>query len=430
MKDIEMKKLFSSLVFLIVFHLVQAQVPADPQKRSILITDVTVHVGNGKEIQDGAVGFREGKIDYVGSTSLAPKGYQDVYSEPGKHLYPGFIAVNSTLGLGEIGAVRATQDKDETGEYNPHVRSVIAYNTDSRIIPTVRSNGVLMAQVAPQGGRISGTSSVMMLDGWNWEDAVYKYDDGIYVQWPSMSKWDWETRSRKTDPDYEKKVGELRAFLEEAKAYGREVNPDMELRAKACQGIFNGSQSLYVRTNRANEMISAIHMAQDLGIDKLVIVGGYDAHLITTLLKDRKVPVMISSVHGLPDYNEDDVHHNYKLAGQLQKAGVLFCIENSDRMTEMNTMNLPFMAGTCVAYGLEKKEALSAITLNAAIILGIEDRCGSIEMDKDATLFISEGDALDMRTNQVTRAFIQGRTLDLDNYQKQKYMEYKEKYGK
>jgi imidazolonepropionase-like amidohydrolase len=430
MKDIDMKNTLTSLVFAIGVLFLQAQVPAGPQTRSILITDVTVHIGNGKEIQDGAVGFREGKIDYVGSTSLAPKGYQDVFSEPGKHLYPGFIAVNSTLGLGEIDAVRATQDKDETGEYNPHVRSVIAYNTDSRITPTVRANGILMAQVAPQGGRISGTSSIMKLDGWNWEDAVYKIDDGVHVQWPAMTKWDWETRSRKADPDYEKKVAELREFLEEAKAYGREISPDMELRAKACQGVFKGTQRLYVRANRANEMISAIHLAQDLGIEKLVIVGGYDAHLITTLLKDRKVPVMISSVHGLPDFNEDDIHHNFKLAAKLQKEGVMFCLENSDRMTEMNTMNLPFMAGTCVAYGLEKKEAISALTLNAATILGIEGHCGSIEMDKDATLFVSEGDALDMRTNQVVRAYIQGRTVDLDNYQKQKYREYKEKYGK
>jgi len=181
MKDVEMKKVLLSLLINFAVLFGAAQVPAAAQKKSILITDVTVHVGNGKEIQEGALGFRDGKIDYVGSAALAPKGYQVVVSEPGKHLYPGFIAVNSTIGLNEIGAVRATRDMDETGLFNPHVRSVIAYNTDSRVTPTVRANGVLMAQVSPQGGLISGTSSIMMLDGWNWEDALLKEDDGIHV---------------------------------------------------------------------------------------------------------------------------------------------------------------------------------------------------------------------------------------------------------
>ena len=428
MKEDKIKKILSLAMALCVVLLSNPQVPASAQKKSILITEVTVHIGNGKEIQDGAVGFRDGKIDYVGSAALAPKGYQIIVSEPGKHLYPGFIAVNSTIGLNEISAVRATRDMEETGDYNPHVRSLIAYNTDSRVTPTVRSNGVLLAQVSPQGGRVSGSSSIMMLDGWNWEDAVLKEDDGIHVNWPSTTKWSWETRERSTDPDYEKKVGELRNFFERARSYANETSPEFDIRLAACKGLFKGKQRLYVHTDRANEMISAIHMAQDLGIENLVIVGGYDAPLITALLKDRKVAVMIGRIHGLPSYAEDDVHYNYKLAAILEKEGVLFCLENSDRMPEMNTMNLPFTAGTCVTYGLDKKAALSAITLNPAKILGIDDRCGSIEMNKDATFFISSGDALDMRSNDVIKAFIQGRDIDLDNFQKQLDLKYRTKY--
>jgi len=428
MKDVEMKKVLLSLLINFAVLIGAAQVPAAAQKKSILITDVTVHVGNGKEIQEGALGFRDGKIDYVGSAALAPKGYQVVVSEPGKHLYPGFIAVNSTIGLNEIGAVRATRDMDETGLFNPHVRSVIAYNTDSRVTPTVRANGVLMAQVSPQGGLISGTSSIMMLDGWNWEDALLKEDDGIHVNWPSTTKWSWETRERAADPDYDKKVAELRNFFEGAQAYLRDNSAEFDIRAEACRGLFNGKQRFYVHTDRVNEMISAIHMAQDLGIENTVIVGGYDAHLIIPLLKDRKIAVMISKIHGLPDFPEDDAHQNYKLAAMLDKEGILFCLENSDRMPEMNTMNLPFTAGTCVAYGLDKKAALSAITLNPAKILGIDKRCGSLEMDKDATLFISTGDALDMRTNDVIKAYIQGREVDLDNFQKELYLKYRTKY--
>ncbi len=406
----------------------QNPIPAPPQEKTVLIKGVTIHIGNGREIQDGAVGFRNGKIDFVGSSALAPKEYEMVLIEKGKHVYPGFIAVNSTLGLTEIGAVRATHDERETGGLNPHVRSLIAYNTDSRISPTVRANGVLLAQIAPQGGLISGSSSVVMLDAWNWEDAAYEADEGIYVNWPRLHKWNWETRTREANKDYEKNVEELKNFLSQAKAYCRAPEEETQLREKACCGLFDNSKSLYVRANRANQMISAINMAQDLGIKKLVIVGGYDAHLITDLLKERKVSVMISSVHGLPERPDDDIDHNFKLASILAKANILFCLENTERMTEMNTMNLPFHAGTCVAHGLNKRAAISAITLNTAKILGIDERCGSIEVGKDATLFISEGDALDMRFNKVERAFIRGRDLDLDNHQKFLYRKYREKY--
>lgn len=406
----------------------QNPVPASAQEGSVLIKDVTIHIGNGREIQEGAIGFKNGKIDFVGSTALAPTGYDQVLIETGKHIYPGFIAVNSTLGIAEIRAVRASQDKKETGRLNPHVRSIIAYNTDSRISPTVRANGVLMAQIAPQGGLISGSSSVVNLDGWNWEDAAYSIDDGIYVNWPKASTWNWQTRQSEPNEDYGEQVNELKRFLRGSQSYCRGTQDPIQLREEACCGLFNGDKRLFIRANYANQMISAIHMAQELGIENLVIVGGYDAHLITDLLKEQKVAVMISGVHGLPMRADDDIDHNFKLAGILHRAGILFCLENSSRMTEMNTMNLPFQAGTCVAHGLNKRDAVSALTLNPAKILGLDDRCGSIEVGKDATLFISTGDALDMRSNHVEKAFIQGRELDLDNHQKFLYRKFKEKY--
>ena len=406
----------------------QNPVPAPPQAGSTLITDVTVHIGNGKEIQEGAIGFKGGLIDFVGSAALAPSGYSEVIAADGKHAYPGFITVNSTLGLMEIDAVRASRDDREVGGLNPHVRSIIAYNTDSRITPTVRSNGVLMGQITPQGGRIPGSSSVVTFDAWNWEDAAYSIDEGIHVNWPSLRKWDSKTRMRAPNADYDAEVKELRLFFERSKAYCEGYPRETQLREAACRGLFDGTQTLYVHSDRAPQMIRAINMAQDLGIDKLVIVGGYDAGLILDLLKDRNVAVMISAVHGLPQRADDAIDHSYTLAAELSNAGILFCLENIKELPEMNAMNLPFQAGTCVAYGLDKREAISAMTLNTAKILGIDDRCGSIEVGKDATLFISTGDALDMRSNNVERAFIQGRDLDLDNHQKFLYRKYKAKY--
>jgi imidazolonepropionase-like amidohydrolase len=431
-RKIDGMKQIALILFLILLSLepLQAQnpVPAPPQLGTTLITGVTIHIGNGKEIQEGAVGFKGGLIDFVGSAALAPKGYSEVIEAKGKHVYPGFITVNSALGLMEIDAVRASRDDREVGGMNPHVRSIIAYNTDSRITPTVRANGVLMGQIAPQGGRIAGSSSVVTFDAWNWEDAAYSIDEGIHVNWPALRKWDSKTRMRVPNADYEQEVKELRLFLERAKAYCSGYQKETQLREAACCGLFDGKQTLYVHSNRAPQMIRAINLAQDLGIDKLVIVGGYDAGLILDVLKDRNVAVMISEVHGLPARADDAINHTYKLAAQLSEAGILFCLENIKEMPEMNAMNLPFQAGTCVAYGLDKREAVSAMTLNTAKILGIDDRCGSIEVGKDATLFISTGDALDMRTNNVERAFIQGRDLDLDNHQKFLYRKFKAKY--
>lgn len=423
-----MRAIFFLFIFCSSLQL-KAQSPADPQDGSILIRDVTIHIGNGKEILDGAVGFSQGIIDYVGSSTLAPKDYDRIIEGEGQELYPGFIAVNSTLGLAEIGAVRATQDKREVGTFNPHVRSVIAYNTDSRITPTVRTNGVLMVQVSPQGGRISGTSSIVHLDAWNWEDAIVKQDDGVHLNWPRVWKYDWKERREVTNENYREQVEELRRFLLESRSYCLGAKGRTDLRKEAMCGCFDERKGFYVRTHRAQAMIDASNLAQELGIDRLVIVGGYDAMDVAPMLKERKVDVMISGVHGLPQRPDDAIDWNFSLAAQLSKAGVRFCLENAESMSEMNTRNLPFQAGTCVTYGLDKRDAVKALTLDAAAILGIDDITGSVQQGKQATFFLSRGDALDMLTNDVTMAFIQGRNIDLDNHQKQNDRKYRAKYG-
>ena len=162
----------------------------------------------------------------------------------------------------------------------------------------------------------------------------------------------------------------------------------------------------------------------------MVIVGGYDSWMITDMLKENDVAIVLRRVHGLPERQEDDVNLPFKLPKMLHDAGVLVCLENSGDMEAMGTRNLPFYAGTAAAYGIEKETALQLITLNTAKILGIDKTCGSLEVGKDATLFISEGDALDMRTNKVISAFIQGRSLDLDNHQEKLYRKYSKKYVK
>lgn len=406
----------------------QTEAPAPKQTKSILLLNGTAHLGNGEVIENAAIGFENGKITLAADArtiKLEEKAYEEVMNIQGKHVYPGIIAPNSTLGLVEIDAVRATRDYDETGSYTPHVRSIIAYNTTSKITTTVRTNGVLMAQITPRGNRISGTSSVVHLDAWNWEDALYRLDDGVHVNWVKMYSW-W---SKKLDKDYNKKVDKLKEFFVNAEAYAKTEKPEeMNLRFEALKGVFAGEKTLFIHANFVKEITDAVQLAKSFGIKKVSIVGGYDAWRVADMLKDNNVSVVLRRVHELPANEDDDIYISYKLPAMLYKTGVLFCLENSGDMEAMGTRNLPFYAGTAASYGMDKEEALKLITLNAAKILGIERTVGSLEEGKDATLFISNGDALDMMGNDVTNAFIQGRSIDLDNHQKKLFRTYTEKY--
>lgn len=396
------------------------------------------HVGNGKVIENSAIGFKDGKLTLVADATvikILQGAYDTVINIQGKHVYPGIIAPNSTIGLMEIEAVRATRDFADVAGYNPHIRSVIAYNSDSKIPPTVRTNGVLLAQVTPRGGVISGTSSVMELDGWNWEDMALKTDIGVHLNWPRMFKRDFaqvednEFPPLKKSDDYEKSKNELKKFFADAKAYHEAPQPEKNLRMEAMKGVFDGNRILFVHANYVKEIQDAVHFAKEAGVKRTVLVGGTDAWMVTDLLKENNVAVMVNRVHDLPVRAEDDIDLPYKLPYLLQKAGVLYCLENSGDMEAIHARNIPFLAGTAAAYGLTKEEALAAITLNTAKILGIDSRTGSLEEGKDATLFVSAGDALDVKTNEVLLAFIRGKTLDLSNEQKALYEKYMKKYG-
>ncbi|MFN4233776.1 MAG: amidohydrolase family protein [Bacteroidia bacterium] len=427
------KNITLCILYIVLFTInVFAQKPASVQQKSVLLTNATVHVGNGKVLNNAYVGFKNGVITSVGEGEV-PTGFDEVINLQGKHVYPGIIAPNTTLGLREIDAVRATLDYAEVGNYNPNVRSQIAYNTDSKIPPTLRFNGVLLAQITPRGGVISGTSSIMELDGWNWEDATLKADDGIHMTWPRMYKntgWWAEPGPSEKNNEQEKAVNEIKSFFKDAKAYSELLNvKEQNLKFEAMKGVFDGSKRLYITANSAKEILEVIHFKKEFNIPKVVIVGGTDAWLVTEALKENNVPVILNRVHSLPERTDDAIDLPFRLPYLLQKAGVLFCLNHDGDMEVMGTRNLPFNAGTAATYGLSKEEALAAITLNAAKILGIDNMVGSIEVGKHATLFVSLGDALDIKTNILEHAFIRGKKIDLDNHQKQLYEKYKEKYG-
>lgn len=423
------------MVFMSLSALAQVPKPALPQTKSILLLNGRAHLGNGKIIDRAAIGIRDGKLDMVLAAidvRVDTTQYDTVIHIDGKEVYPGLIAPNSRLGLVEIDAVRASIDYDEVGAMNPHVRSLTAYNTESRISPTVRTNGVLIAQSTPKGGRISGSSSIFQLEGWNWEDAVIKIDDGIHINWPIDYPWRGEEdpkEVKKAKERYEQDLNEINDFFIKAQAYQKaEYRLEKDLKMEAMTALFSKKQSLFIHADRVNQITDAIYFFDDYDLD-IVLVGGYESWLVADLLKDRDIPIVLRRVHSLPMNEDDEVDLPYRLPKILSDKGLLIALENSGRMEAMGTRNLPFYAGTAVAYGVEKEEALSMITLNTAKILKIADRVGSIEKGKDATLFVSEGDALDMRTNKVCLGMVQGKIIDLDNPQKYLYRKYKAKYA-
>ncbi|MFZ4542843.1 MAG: amidohydrolase family protein [Saprospiraceae bacterium] len=418
----------------ILFNAIRAftqPIPAKIAEMPYLITGVIVHVGNGEVLENQNVAVVNGRIEM--NPDLASIGAKDRYKvieAKGKHLYPGFIAPFSTLGLVEVEAVRATVDNVETGFLNPNARTIIAYNTDSEVTPTVRNNGVLLAQIVPSGGLICGQSSIVQLDAWNWEDAAYKSDEGLVMNWPNQfnnSGW-WAEPGETTKEDrYKENVKSIIRLFDEAFAYSKSTNTEIKnLRLEAMKGLFDGSKNLYIKVSYAKPMTEAILFAQRYGI-KPVIVGAEDAWRIADFLKVNKIQLILHRIQSLPLRNDDDVDQPYKQAMVLAQAGIPFCFSMDGAWQQRN---LPFQAGQSVGYGLPYESAIQALTLDAARILKIDQKCGSIENGKEATFFISKGDALDMKTNLIEFAMIQGRRIVLDDKQSALYRKFNEKYQK
>ena len=426
-----MKHLALVLALICYFnHYVYSQriAPAPAQSAPLVITGGTIHLGNGQVIENGAVAFDNGKITYVGAAANAPAAGATIIDAKSKHVYPGLIAANTYLGLSEIEAVRATNDYNEVGDYNPGTRSLTAYNTDSKVIPTLRSNGILLAQVAPQGGIISGTSSIMQLDGWNWEDAAYLADDGVHLNWPSFFRFKFEdlTASVTVNEDYEKQVQQIRSYFQQAQQYNLQAtHAERNINFEALKGTFTKSNTIFIHTNYVREIMNAVQFAKDFGI-RMVLVGGRDAYQCTALLKESDIPVILGEVHSLPAGDDEKIDLPYRTATMLQQAGILYSLSISGFW---QVRNLPFMAGTTVAYGVSKEDALKSITSNTAKILGIDGRTGTLETGKDANIIISTGDLLDMKSSNIERAFIQGRDINLEDAQKQLNETYKQKYN-
>jgi imidazolonepropionase-like amidohydrolase len=448
--SINTKYFISSCFFVLVCCFATQAQSMETTPKKVLILGGIAHIGNGDVMHNVAIALENGYIRFVRyqmAARINRADYDTVIQLENEHIYPAFIAPNTTLGLREIDAVRATLDYSDVGEYNPNVRSIIAYNAESRITPTIRSNGVLLAQITPRGGVISGSSSIVELDAWNWEDATHTEDEGIHLNWPkqfNQSGWWAEPGGLKPNPKQDERIASIYTFFDQAQAYALASDSNLakskrnkqaesiqlpyNLRFEAMKGLFNGTKTLYIHANRAQEIVEAVQLKRKYTMPKMVIVGGYDAWLVPDVLKDDNVPVILRKVHELPLRTDDPIDLPYRLPAILDSLGVLFCLDmGSGDMEVMNQRNLPFLAGTAVAYGLAPEKGISSITYNTSKILGIDSRVGTLSPGMEATFFISKGDALDMRSNDVIYAFVKGRIIDLNNVHKELYMRYKER---
>lgn len=405
-------------------------IPGKKQDHPILLKGGDLYtVKNGVLTQTDLL-FDGGRITQIGKNLTAPAG-AEVLDVAGKRVYPGLIDAASTLGLIEIGSVRATRDESEVGGVTPEVQSHVAYNADSEILPVVRANGITTSLIAPAGGVICGRSSLINLDGWTREDAVEKYNVGLHINWPRIAvvrSW-WETRSpeeqRKQSAENLKRLNDV---FESSRAYSvaRKADPNLKVDARweAMLPVFTKELPVFINADDSRQIEQAVRFAKKQDI-KIIIVGARDAWRVTDLLKENNIPAILGRVQTLPFREDDDYDIGYKQPRLLSEAGVKFCF--SYGYSTWPSRNLPFQAAQAVAFGLSAEQALRALTLSSAEILGVDNDLGSLEVGKKATLVISEGDILDPPTNKVIHEFIEGKRVDLNNKQKELYKKYRAK---
>lgn len=413
------------------------EIPGPPQQKPVILRNATIHAANQSARKNTDLMFADGQIVTVDKNLEAPSGSHEIDATD-KHIYPGLIATNSQLGMMEINLVRATLDVKETGWINPNVKAQITINPDSELIPVARANGVLLALAVPSGDLLAGQSALLNLDGWTWEEMIVKAPVALHLRWPRMvPQRTWRTKSSSED-QRKKRDEQLQALhrtFAEAHAYRKaqqasvtssSPRPPYDARLESLMGVLNGDLPVVVAADESEQIKAAVAFAIRQKF-KLAILGGYDALLCTKLLKKHDVSVIVSAIHRLPRHRDDPYDTPFTLPARLHEAGILYAIAGGGRFQASNVRNLPYQAATAAAYGLPRLEALRAITLYPAQILGVADRVGSLEVGKDATMFVANGDVLEVPT-QVEMAFIEGRPIDLGNRHKRLWHKYQERY--
>lgn len=393
----------------------------------------TIHTLTGPPVANGTVVIRDGRIAGVIEGPAQPAG-ATVIDATGKHVYPGLFDAITRLGLTEIGAVDVTNDVTELGTFNPHLLGMTAVHPASEHIPVTRANGITHASAAPnaRGGGIGGQASVIHLDGWTIEQMVIDSSIGMIVDWPSLQtrEFDWSTFSwrersyKEAKTQYEERLDSLRSWVQAARQYLRAMDADMslprDLKLAALGRVVRGELPLLIEANTDRAIRGAIEFAQAEDV-RIVILGGREAWKVADLLAERDVPVILGGSQQLPSGENEPYDEQYAQPGKLHAAGVRFAIST---FNASSSRTLPYEAGTAVPYGLPREEALKAITLYPAQILGLGDELGTIEEGKIANLIVTDGDPLEI-TTEVSHVIIQGRDVSLMNKHRQLHETYK-----
>ncbi|MEK7775626.1 MAG: amidohydrolase family protein [Candidatus Zixiibacteriota bacterium] len=421
--------LFANL-FMTVCAFAHDYTPAAPQSFPVLLRGGTLHTASHGELASTDLLFVDGIITAIGQNLTIP-AKTEVIDVTGMHVYPGLIAPSTTLGLIEIGLVRATNDQDEVGSINPEVKAHIAYNPDSEILPTVRSNGITTALIVPQGDLIAGQSTLLNLDGWTWEDSQEKLSAAMHISWPnagiSAGFFGFAQPAEEQLKAQKAQEQAIYSILESAESYrlAKKANPSgtpVDLRLESLQPLLEGSMPAIVAANDKRQMERAMAFAERFKL-RLIFMGGYDALDIADQLKARNIGIITQKVHSLPNRSEDDYDFPFRLPGLL--AGVGLKVAICDGLGSWNVRNLPFQAGQAVAFGMSKEDALRSITLWPAEMLGVAEKLGSLDIGKKATIVVSKGDIMDYTTHRVVYEFIGGRLINLENKQTELNRKYK-----
>jgi len=404
-------------------------IPGEKQSNPILIKGGTLHT-----VTDGTkVGYdlliEKGVISKIGKSIAAPKDTK-VIDAQGKQIYPGLIGMVTDIGMVEIGAVRATRDSREVGGETPEVKAHIAYNADSEIIPTIRSNGITHVQITPGGRGVNGQSSLMQLDGWTWQDALIKSNTGMHLRWPSVgiNKSFWETRTPEKQKEANQKMAkQLKETFNVMKAYAtaREENKSqsIDLRWEAMRPVLKGEIPLYIHADDYRQIEQAIHFADKEKL-KIVIVGARDADKAIDLIKQHNIPVIFTSAWGRTWRSDEAMDKAFVTPSVLEANDINYALAIEGNWP---VRNLAFAAGQSIAYGVSTETALESVTIRPAKILGVADKMGSLTEGKQANIVISSGDLFDHLTHNVETLLIEGREVDLDNRHKRLYKKYSEK---
>jgi len=406
--------------------------------QTLLIRGATVHTLAGDPVEGGDVLIQDGVIQGVGSRLRAPRG-ATVVDARGKHLYPGLFDAYTPLGLNEISAVGVTSDQVEKGDFNPHLKAAVAVNPDSEHIAVTRSNGVTHALTTMSGGVISGRASVIQLGGWTSEEMTIQPGGPLVLHWPRIrvrsddKKRDTFAKAKKL---YEQEVAEISNWLEAARHYALAeakaapgFRPDPKLSALAPAAA--GEEPVLFVAARERAIRNAVAFAEQQGM-QMILVGGAEAWKAREMLAEKKIPVILGPTQALPLDEDTPYDRIFTQPGELQAAGVQFAISSSAPSGARagapypKSRSLPYEAAGAVPFGLDRDEALKAITVYPAQILGLGDKLGTIEEGKIANLMLTDGDPLEIST-QVERLFIDGKEVSTDNKHQELYERYSQR---